>query len=83
MNSSSQELASAISGAGVILLCKSEYSSLKLFKQRTTLFFFVCQITIWSSVLETVLVTLVIFLPKLKLLPMIAIEIFLDMLDFN
>ena len=66
-------LISGICGAGIVLLCESEYSALKLFKQRKTLFFFICQLVIWSSALETALAASVYFLPDLRLLPMLVI----------
>jgi hypothetical protein len=73
MDLSSQRLISGICGAGIILLCESEYSCLKLFKRKTTLFFFVCQLAIWSTALETALTILLYFLPNLRVLPMLVI----------
>jgi hypothetical protein len=66
-------LVSAMCGAAVVLACESEYSSLKLFKRRTTLFFFACQLAIWSTALGTALSALVYFLIYLKVLPMLIV----------
>jgi hypothetical protein len=68
-----ERLISGICGAGIVLLWESEHSCLKLFKRRTTLFFFVCQLAIWSSALLTALAVSVYFLPNLRVLPMLVI----------
>lgn len=73
MDLSSQRLISGISGGGIVLLCESEYSALKLFKRRTTIFFFVCQLSIWSSALQTALSVSIYFLPDLQVLLMLVI----------
>ena len=67
------ELVSAMCGAAVVLACESEYSCLKLFNRRTTLFFFVCQLAIWSSALGVALSTSVYFLIYLQALPMFIV----------
>ena len=67
------KLVSAMCGAAVVLACESEYSCLKLFKRRTTLFFFVCQLAIWSSALETALTASVYFVIGLRMLPMLIV----------
>jgi hypothetical protein len=66
-------LVSAMCGAGVVLACESEYSSLKLFKRKTTLFFFACQLAIWSNALETALMASRYFVIGLKILPMFIV----------
>jgi hypothetical protein len=73
MDLSSQRLISAICGAGIVLLFESEYACLKLFKQRTTLFFFICELSIMSSALGTGLATSVYFLYNLRILLMLII----------
>jgi hypothetical protein len=72
MGLSSQKLVSGICGAGIMLLWESEHSCLKLFKQRTTLFFFICQLAIWSSAVVSTLSISVYFLPNLRVLPMLV-----------
>lgn len=42
-------LVAALSGAGIVIFCESEYACFRLFKRRTTLFFFISQLTILSS----------------------------------
>lgn len=66
---SSQRIVSGICGAGIVLFCESQYSCLKLFKRRTTLFFFMIQLAIWASSLETMLTTLMYFSPNMRILP--------------
>jgi hypothetical protein len=73
MDCSSQRLVSGICSAGIVLFCESEYACLRLFKQKTTLFFFVCQLAIWSSAVVTALSISVYFLPNLRVLPMLVI----------
>jgi hypothetical protein len=70
---SSQRLISGICSAGIVLACESEFSCLKLFKRRTSLFFFVTQLAIWSSALLTALTVSIYFLPNLQVLPMLVI----------
>jgi len=67
------ELVSAMCGAAVVLACESEYSSLKLFKRKKTLFFFACQVTIWSSAVETALNASTYFVIGLRVLPMFIV----------
>jgi hypothetical protein len=67
------ELVSAMCGAAIVLACESEYSSLKLFKRKTTLFFFTCQLAIWSTGLETALTASVYFVIDLRMLPMLIV----------
>src|SRR4029077_3740139 len=62
-----------ICGAGIILLCESEYACLRLFKRRTTLFFFIAQLAIWSSVLDTAVISSMYFTPNLRILPMLVL----------
>jgi hypothetical protein len=62
-----------ICGAGIVIFCESEYSCFRLFKRKTTLFFFICQLAILSSSLESALTFLVYFLINLRALPMIII----------
>jgi hypothetical protein len=73
MDLSSQRIVSGICGAGIIVLCESEYSCLRLFRRRTTLFFFIAQLAIWSSASETALVSSMYFLHNLRVLPMLVI----------
>jgi hypothetical protein len=70
---SMDKLISGICSAGIILFCESEYACLRLFKRKTTLFFFVCQLAICLSALETALSILLYFLPDLRVLPMFVI----------
>jgi hypothetical protein len=70
---SSQRIVSTISGAGIILFCESEYACFRLFRRRTTLFFFIAQLAIWSSALTTALSTSIYFLPYLRVLPMLVL----------
>jgi hypothetical protein len=60
-------------GAGIVLFCESEYTSLKLFKRRRSLFFSLCQLAIWSNSLETLLTILLSLSPNLRVLPMLVI----------
>jgi hypothetical protein len=68
---SSQQFVSGICGAGIVLLCELEYTCWRLFKRRTTLFFFVTQLAILSSTLVTALASLVFFIPSLEILPIL------------
>jgi hypothetical protein len=70
---SSQRIVSTISGAGIILFCESEYACFRLFRRRTTLFFFITQLAIWASALTTALSTSIYFLPYLRVLPMLVL----------
>lgn len=65
-------LVSAISGAGIVLFCESEYACLRLFKQKN-LFSFVCQLAILATALMTTLSVSVYFLHNLLVLPMLII----------
>jgi hypothetical protein len=77
------ELVSAMCGAAVVLACESEYSSLKLFKRRTTLFFFTCQLAIWSSALETALTASLYFVIGLRiLLPMLIVTLIIQCMTY-
>jgi hypothetical protein len=67
------DIVSGICGAGIVVLWESEHSCLRLFKRITTLFFFVCQLAIWSSALETALSSSVYFSPNLRVLPMLVL----------
>jgi hypothetical protein len=67
------ELISAICSAGFVILCESEYSCLTLFKRKTTLFFFICQLAIFSSALQTLFICIIYFIYKLKILLMLVI----------
>jgi hypothetical protein len=67
------DLVSGICGAGIVLLWESEHSCLRLFKRKTTLFFFVCQLAIWSSALDTALISSMYFMPNLRILPILVI----------
>jgi hypothetical protein len=69
----SQNIISSLFGVGFVLFCESEYSSLRLFKRRTTLFFFICQLAIWSNALETVLALSISLFPNLRILAMLII----------
>jgi hypothetical protein len=67
------DLISSICGAGVVILCESEYSCWRLFKRKTTLFFFVTQLAIFSCALINALASLFYFIPDLQMLPMLII----------
>jgi hypothetical protein len=73
MDISFQRLVSIACGAGSVILCESEYISLKLFKKKANLFFLVCQIAILSSAIATLLTSLIYFIPDLRILPMLII----------
>jgi hypothetical protein len=64
-------LISASCGAAFILFLESEYAAWKLIKNKKSLFFFVCQLTIISSLLETIFTALIYFKPNLEVLPML------------
>ena len=77
------ELVSAMCGAAVVLACESEYSSLKLFKRRTTLFFFTCQLAIWSSALEIALTASLYFVIGLRiLLPILIVSLIVQCMTY-
>lgn len=69
-NLSSQRIVSGICGVGAILFCESEYSCLRLFTRKTTLFFFMTQLAIWTSMLEMAVSALIYFLSNLQLVQM-------------
>lgn len=79
-NLSSQKIVSGICGVGIILFCESEYACLRLFKRKTTLFFFISQLAIWVSILMTILSTSIYFLPDLRVLSML---IFISIVIFT
>jgi len=64
-------LISASCGAAFILFVESEYAAWKLIKNKKSIFFFVCQLAIVSSSLETIFTALLYFIPNLELLPML------------
>src|ERR1700738_4659293 len=68
-----QRLVSAACGAGFVIMCESEYVCCKLFKRKTTLFFFVCQLAILSSAIETALTSLIYFMSNLQILSMLIV----------
>jgi hypothetical protein len=70
---SSQRIISAICGVGIELFCESQYSCLRLFRRKTTLFFFVAQLAICTSTLMTALSASIYFLPDLRVLPMLIL----------
>jgi hypothetical protein len=70
---SSQRLISGICSAGIVVFCESQLSCLKLFKRRTSLFFFMAQLAICSSALLIALTVSIYFLPNLQVLPMLVI----------
>lgn len=70
---SSERIISATCSAGVIIFCESQLSCFKLFKQRTTLFFFMAQLAICSSALETALSASAYFSDNVRVLPMLVI----------
>jgi hypothetical protein len=78
MNSSSQNIISGICGVGIALFCESEYSCLILFKRRTSLFFFMCQLAICSNAAETALAISICLLPNLRVLPMLVMVLISD-----
>lgn len=69
------ELVPAVCGAGLVILCESEYSCWRLFKKRGTLFFQITQLAILSSVLGTVLTSFAYFIPTLQTLVVFLIII--------
>jgi len=73
MNLDVSNLVSAICGGGVIILCESEYSCLTLFKRKTSLFFFVCQMSILSNALNIAFISITYFIHSLLKLPMFII----------
>jgi len=76
------ELVSAICGAAVVLVCESEYSSLKLFKRKQTPFFFACQFSIWSTALETALNASMYFVIGLRVLPMLIVILIIQCVGY-
>lgn len=79
-----QRLIVATCGAGFILLLESEYSCLKLFKKKMTLFFFICQIAILSSATGNAFSSLLYFLPKSRnLLLFIIISLIKFIMDIS
>lgn len=68
-----KRLIAAASGAGFVILCESEYACCNLFKDKTSLFFFICQLAILSSALQTALTSLVYFKPVLQTLSMLIV----------
>lgn len=68
-----QNLISGICGAGVVILCESEYSSWRLFKRKTSLFFLVTQLAILSCASINALASLLYFIPSLQILAMFII----------
>lgn len=70
---SSQRIVSGICGAGIVLFCESQYSCLRLFRRKTTFFFFMTQLAILASALETALSASIYFLSNLRTLPMLII----------
>jgi hypothetical protein len=66
-------LVSGICGAGIVLFCESQYSCLRLFRQKTTLFFFMAQLAILTSVLQMILTALIYFLSNLRVLTMLIL----------
>jgi hypothetical protein len=76
------ELVSAICGAAVVLVCESEYSCLKLFKRKKTLFFFACQFSIWSTALETALNASMYFVIGLRVLPMLIVILIIQCVGY-
>lgn len=74
MDLSYQKIISAIAGAGIIIFCESIYACFRLFKKRTTLFFFVCQLAICSSCLLNIFNILLYFEFSLRILPTVIIS---------
>jgi hypothetical protein len=68
-------LVAAASGAGFVLLCESEYACLRLFKRRTTLFFYACQLAILSSALLSAWNILLYYEQNLRLLSTLVISV--------
>lgn len=68
-------LVAASSGVGIVIFCESEYACFKLFKKRTTLFFFICQLTILISGLLTMWNILLYFEHNLQTLLMLTISV--------
>lgn len=69
-----QDLISGICcGAGVVILCESEYACWRLFKRKRTLFFFMTQLAILSCALINALSSLIHFAPNLQILSMLII----------
>jgi hypothetical protein len=67
-------LVAASSGAGFVIFCESEYACFRLFKRRTTLFFYVCQLAILSSGFFSAWNTLLYFDQNLRVLSMLVIS---------
>jgi hypothetical protein len=75
---------SAACSAGSVILCESEYTCLKLFKKRKTLFFATCQSAILFTALETALTGSIYFVPSLRILPVfIIIALFKGITDVS
>lgn len=67
-------LVAALGGAGIIIFCESEYDCFRLFKKRKTLFFFVSQLTILSSVFMSVWNIMLYFKPDLRTLTLMVVS---------
>lgn len=68
-------LVAAAGGAGFVILCESEYACLRLFKRRTTLFFYACQSAVLSSAFLSACNILLYFDRNLQVLSMLVISV--------
>lgn len=66
-----QKLVLAVCGTSCVILFESEYACCRLFRDRTSLFFFVCQLAILSSAIQSALISLIYFVPELITLPIL------------
>jgi hypothetical protein len=75
MDLSSDRLISGICGAGFVIFCESEYVYFTLFKRKTTLFFYACQLAILSSAFLSTWNILLYFESNLRVLSMLVIDL--------
>jgi hypothetical protein len=67
------ELVSALCSAGVVIFFESEYAYFRIFKRKTSLFSYVCQLSILSTALQIAVISIVYFIPSLRILPMLVV----------
>lgn len=73
----SERLISAVCGAAIVLISESLYACMRLFKRRTTLFFFMAQLAIWASAMEIILGALIYYLPSFRILSILLLILIL------
>jgi hypothetical protein len=74
-------LIAAAGGAGFVILCESEYACFRLFKRRTTLFFYACQLAILSSAFLSTWNILLYFDQNLRVLSIFVISVIIKCIN--